>query len=211
MSGPIPGVGAVLAGFSFNSYSTEYTATGDQTIAVPNGASSVDIECIGPGGGGYTSHSTPTRYYGGGGGGYAKKVAYSVIGVSALWISVPVAPPPNGGSTKLPITSSTVRAETSTGTILCNATSGTEFSDYGSGTVGDILYHGGTGMGGRTTQSEAYGGGAAGPLGNGGNAAYNAYGTSGGSPAGDGGQDYGGGNHGGYTSGRQGYIRLTWH
>ena len=196
----IPWIGA-----SFSPYSTEYPTAGTQTIPVPSGATTVEIEVIAAGG-----NANHDGFYaqGGGGAGYAKRNAMSLAGITDIYISVP-AQASEGACF--------ARANTSGGTLLCNATGGshaaTSGGPGGTGTVGDVLHTGGNGQ--RVWYSGAYGGGAAGPTGNGGTP------TSGGAPAGAGGgggqngSNYGGG--GGDTQpggaagvGAQGWLKLSW-
>jgi len=192
------GFGAGASGFV--GYATEYTTPGTETIAKPLGATSVTIECIGAGGLG----TAGGKGGGGGGGAYSKRLAYSVTGLSDVYLVIPAS---NAGAAQ-------AKENTSGGTVICSANGGADGSagnNGGStGGTGDTKYAGGIGTGG------GGGGGAAGPSGAGSNAAGNAGGSSGGSPGGNGGNSgvagssYGGGGGTGNNAGGSGYVKLTW-
>jgi len=206
----VPWVGAASEPPSFSPFSTEYTTPGyAATIAIPEGASTVTVECIGGGGGrGWYSDNSG----GGGGGGYARKNSYSVAGLTGIYVSVGYGYHVSGGAYSYP---SFARENGSGGTVIANATGGYAAPTGsggagGAGTVGDVLYTGGTGAG-------SAGGGAAGPGGNGGAASGSTPGAGNGSPAGDGGandlpgEDYGGGSGGGTSAnGAGGWLKLSW-
>ncbi len=200
-------------GFKFNSFSTAYTTPGAQTVAIPAGATKVTVEAIGAGGGASFSGT----FLGGGGGAYAKKTAYSVSGLTAVYIVVPTS-----ASAGISGASAVARENNSSGTVICSAQGGNWNRTGGTtaGSVGDVLRAGGAGAtdGGATYTSG--GGGAAGPVSAGGDGTNTGVGgTSGGSPAGAGGNAdadgayYGGGGGIGNAHtgmGRQGWLKLTW-
>lgn len=191
------GFGAGASGFV--GYSTEYTTPGTQTIAKPFGATSVTIECIGAGGLGGTGKSN-----GGGGGAYSKRLAYSVTGLSDVYLVIPAS---NAGAAE-------AKENTSGGTVICSANGGTSGNSGGAGGTtggtGDTKYAGGEGGNG------GGGGGAAGPSGAGGGTGGSVGGLSGGSPGGNGGNygvagsNYGGGGGLPALNGGSGYVKLTW-
>ena len=203
----------LLAAAGFIPYATAYTATGAQTIAIPAGASTVTIECIGPGGPGGSDGDN--EWGSGGGGAYSKKTSYSVAGLSGIYLYV--AP----STTSLVSGVATLaKANNSSGAVICSA-------DYGHGRyangdavggaaangTGDVKYSGGAGQVG--DRNDYAGGGAGGPTGNGGNGNLASPGSGNGIPAGSGGGGgnpgniYGGGG-GTYSAGAQGWIRLSW-
>lgn len=202
----IPGLGMVpafLGGGKSVPLPTEYTTSGSHTV--PSSfwldATSVTAECIGGGTGGST-------YSGGSGGAYAKKNSYSLSGLSALYLVVP-------NSSTSTAQSAYVRANNSSGSVIAMAEGSPSPDTPGraANSTGDVRYSGGV-----SHFLYNYGGGAAGPSGNGGDASSDAPGSGGGSPAGAGGtfdnngNPYGGGGgktSEGLTAGGPGWIRLT--
>lgn len=225
----LPLLGATLAaklrtvgsGGAFESYSTDYTTAGGQTISIPAGASTVTIVCIGGGGGSSYFYDDHDHFQGGGGGAYSAKNTYSVSGLSGIYIYVGAAGPAvhslaNAGG------DSYAKENSSGGTTICFAQggqSGTTGGNAASGT-GDVKYSGGNGV--DAFQRYIGAGGAGGPSGNGSTGSGNNGGASGGSPGGAGGGQnngqgaglaYGGGgawyNYAHYA-GSVGIVRLTW-
>jgi hypothetical protein len=158
---------------------------------------------------------------GGGGAAYSKTTLASLTGVTGIYISIPAAPPQRtaGGD-------AFAKQNTSGGTTLMLAkgggTDGTLFhGGVAASGVGDVKFSGGSAS---QNQGVEAGGGAAGPISNGGNASVDGTtgGTSGGGLAGAGapgdrasdGNPYGGGG-GAWdgvtpTGGAQGAIKLSW-
>ncbi len=204
----------VAGGSSFEAFSTDYTATGGQTIAIPAGAVAVTIEVIAAGAGGNSGNNGG----GGGGGGYAKRNTYSVAGLTGIYIYVPpsVAASTSGAAAY-------ARENASGGTVICSANgggpgSGASAGSGGAGTVGDVLHTGGNGD---IYGTGGGGGGAAGPTSNGSPGYHSIGGDGGGTPAGKGGDwggnpgaNYGGGGNGYNTgtggAGAQGWVKLSW-
>lgn len=199
--------GEPVAG-GFSPFSTEYTTPGTDTITIPEGALTCTIECYGAGASADGTQS-------GGGGAYSQKTAMSVVGLTALYLSVPVQPAVSTGGGN-----AFVRENSSSGTIVCLAkgggSGGLRIGGPGNGT-GDIRYSGGNGV----LDLAVGGGGAAGPTGNGSNGSSPDGGTGNGGVAGNGGDGLGtnGMNYGGgggnrdeeeFGLGAQGYIKLTW-
>lgn len=203
---------AVVAGSvaAFTGYSDTITATGTQTVSIPAGASTVTVECISSGAGGYDNGTT----YGGGGGAYSKKNTYSLAGLTGIYIDVPAA-----GAYGANGSDALARENSAGGTIICKAAKSWNYNSIHTGDggqaadgTGDLKY-----SGGGISSSAGGGGGAAGPSGSGAANSGGTGGTAGGSPAGAGGNtsangnNYGGGaGAGGATTGAQGWIKLTW-
>jgi hypothetical protein len=212
----LPNLGLTYVTRIPSSSSTDYITPGTFTVSVPSGKTGVVIEGYGGGAGGDAGLGD----YGGGGGAYSKKTVTDLSGITALFLNVPDIGFPDssiaGGDCF-------VKANTSGGTILMLAkgggTDGTFWHGGASASgVGDVVFSGGNGSQGNGVLE--VGGGAAGPLGNGGDSVYPTPGTGKGGLAGNGG-DYllGGSNYGGGggarvgesgTEGAQGAIRLTW-
>lgn len=191
------GPSLMMGAKNFATVTTTYTT--DQTITPPVGATFADIEVISGGGGGTSS-------VGGQGGNYAS-VTISLAGITSIQIIIGP-----GGSANSDGSAASVLANSTT---VCRATGG--FAGGSANTTpgtGSVFRYGGLGS---TVGTDKYGGGAAGPNSDGGNATDNGDGTSspgpsGGTPAGAGGQLYGGGGKGGglAEAGRDGVARITY-
>ena len=199
------GFGGLLNPFAvssaFTPFSTEYTTPGTQTVSIPAGATTFDVECIAAGGGG----TSGAGLSGGSGGGYAKKSGYSVAGLTGVFISVPNTTAVNSDGA-----SCFSKENSSGGTDIIRATGG-------AGSVGDTLRTGGS----ATAAGASGGGGAAGTTGNGSNNSGSSGGAGGGTPAGAGGNgnaagnNYGGGGgdcgaSGTNCLGAQGWLKISW-
>jgi putative hemolysin len=188
------------------------------------------------GGGGVAGHSgegwasitwtypapNPTTGGGGGGGAYAAVVDYDVTSLTGVHITVPQ---PSLTNTRVNGAPAEVRADSSTGALLCSAAGGNHgvSQDVGDGLggaaaacVGATKFSGGNGSAAVTLGGA--GGSAAWSTGNGYNAQGDTGGTDPGGAAGAGGnngmagQNYGGGGGSSDTvgNGAGGYIKLSW-
>lgn len=194
---------SLASGNAFASFSQTFTTTGGQTVAKPVGATTAILEGISGGNNGTQSFDgSEYTSTGGYGGGYSKRTI-SVASVTNLYIMVGT----NGAATS-------IRLETSVGTSVLVALIGPN-----SGGTGDVKYDGGAGSS-NYGYTNAAGGGAAGPNGNGFPATSpTTPGSGNGFPAGSGGAVgdgtlYGGGGGVAGTSdtkaGAQGWAKVTW-
>lgn len=203
-------------GFSVNVQKQDlYLENGSWTV--PYGATAVTFECWGGGGSGAQSDGFGGGGGGGGGGAYAKKIVFSVQSGSDYKIIVGSGGKNSNGQPSYVLPP----GESSISNCICVAYGGYGGTNQSagmtciSGSIGDIVYSGGTGGDGIKETMNDYGGGGgegAGTTSNGNNAVDRIGGTGGnGGDGGNGyltsptttaesGDDYGGGGGGGMST-----------
>jgi len=174
--------------FSQTIVTQTYNTSG--TFTVPNGVSSISVECWGAGGGGGTRTSNGVGG-GGGGGAYASNMLSVTPGNYPVVVGVGGATGATGGSSSFNINS--VVALGGGGVVTNSAIGG--IGGTAAGSTGSIKYSGGSGANGLSGSYGGGGGGGAGSNGTGGNATSAIGGT---------GTTNNGGNGGNGRSGSQG-------
>lgn len=211
------------------------TFTSSGTFTVPPGVTTIIVECWGGGGAGGGTATNNARGGGGGAGGAYAKKTLSVTSGSNYTVNVggATAGGTTAGSTGNPSwfgTTSTVYAQGGAGGEAPNGGTVSGGTGSSAGSIGDIVYAGGSGANG-TSSASGGGGGGAGSTGAGGNASGTTAGTgttlnggNGGSGLttrgnGNPGQNYGGGGSGAYVnnntnrsggSGAQGLVIVSY-
>lgn len=176
------------------------TFTSSGTFTVPQGVTSIIVECWGAGGaGGGTKNNNAKGGGGGAGGAYAKKtLSVTPNTVYTVTVGGTTAGTTSAGAKGSPSwfgTTGTVYAEGGAGGAAPNGGTAAGGTGSASGSIGDIVFAGGNGADGTATFSGG-GGGGAGSSGAGGSAS--------GTTAGTGKPDYGGNGGTGLSSGGNG-------
>ncbi|MBL7905596.1 MAG: DUF11 domain-containing protein [Bacteroidales bacterium] len=218
---------------------TSQTFTSGGSFTVPDGVTSITVECWGGGGAGGGARGNPAAGGGGAGGSYAKKVIMVTPGTSyTVTVGTGGAGSNNNGAAGNPSwfgTAATVYAQGGAGGALASSNNSNGAGGTGSAaaSIGDLVYQGGSGSTGNYNSGTAggAGGGGAGTTGAGGNASGGNGGSGGASSGGNGangvgnstaggaGSVYGGGGSGGKArsstdraggAGANGAVIITW-